>query len=172
MAPRLADLVRKARRLASERDRLIDSLAQEWTRALRGQGLSRSDLEELLPASAPSVVASRGVRERMPSTRHLGVVIDTGGAGNLAAAERFLGDLKARIKGYPDSLVGAVRSGAAEERRFIETYALQLMQPAKQTGTRVKQAVSSLAYPGQCFLEIRVLCETGWIVPAFLHEFR
>lgn len=47
MASRLADLIRKARRLAAERDRLIDSLAADWTRALRGQGLSPSDLEEL-----------------------------------------------------------------------------------------------------------------------------
>jgi hypothetical protein len=44
---RLADLIRKARRLALERDRLIEGLADEWTRALRGQGLSRTDLEEL-----------------------------------------------------------------------------------------------------------------------------
>jgi hypothetical protein len=44
---RLADLIRKARRLAAERDRLIDSLAADWSRALRGQGLSASDLEEL-----------------------------------------------------------------------------------------------------------------------------
>jgi hypothetical protein len=43
---RLADLVRKARRLASERDRLIEHLAEEWTRALRGQDLSPADLEE------------------------------------------------------------------------------------------------------------------------------
>lgn len=47
MASRLADLIRKARRLASERDRLIDSLAEEWVRALRGQGLSTTDLDEL-----------------------------------------------------------------------------------------------------------------------------
>jgi hypothetical protein len=44
---RLADLIRKARRLAAERDKLIDGLATEWTRALRGQGLSAADLEEL-----------------------------------------------------------------------------------------------------------------------------
>jgi hypothetical protein len=47
MASRLADLIRKARRLAAERDRLIDALAADWTRALRGQGLTAEDLEEL-----------------------------------------------------------------------------------------------------------------------------
>lgn len=47
MASRLADLIRKARRLAAERDRLIDGLAADWTRALRGQGLTPEDLDEL-----------------------------------------------------------------------------------------------------------------------------
>ena len=47
MPPRLAELIRKARRLASERDRLIDELAREWAAALRGQGLSPTDLDEL-----------------------------------------------------------------------------------------------------------------------------
>ncbi|OGK99527.1 MAG: hypothetical protein A3E31_12305 [Candidatus Rokubacteria bacterium RIFCSPHIGHO2_12_FULL_73_22] len=47
MPSRLADLIRKARRLSAERDRLIDGLAQEWARALRGQGLSAADLDEL-----------------------------------------------------------------------------------------------------------------------------
>jgi hypothetical protein len=45
--PRLADLVRKARRLAAERDRLVESLAVDWTRALQGQSLSQTDLDEL-----------------------------------------------------------------------------------------------------------------------------
>jgi hypothetical protein len=45
--PRLAELIRKARRLASERDRLIEELAREWAAALRGQGLSPTDLDEL-----------------------------------------------------------------------------------------------------------------------------
>ena len=47
MPSRLADLIRRARRLAAERDRLVDALAAEWVRALRGQRLSDSDLEEL-----------------------------------------------------------------------------------------------------------------------------
>ena len=47
MPPRLAELIRKARRLASERDRLIEELAREWAAALRGQGLSPTDLDEL-----------------------------------------------------------------------------------------------------------------------------
>jgi hypothetical protein len=44
---RLADLIRRARRLAAERDRMVDALATEWARALRGQRLSASDLDEL-----------------------------------------------------------------------------------------------------------------------------
>jgi len=43
---RLADLIRKARRLAAERDRLIEAMAAEWTLALRGQPLSPADLDE------------------------------------------------------------------------------------------------------------------------------
>lgn len=50
MPSRLADLIRQARKLAAERDRLIDGLASDWARALRGQGLSRTDLDELWAA--------------------------------------------------------------------------------------------------------------------------
>ena len=50
MPSRLADLVRRARRLSAERDRLIDAVASEWTRALRGQRLTPADLDELWAA--------------------------------------------------------------------------------------------------------------------------
>jgi len=47
MPSRLASLIRRARRLSGERDRLVASLAREWADALRGQRLSAEDLEEL-----------------------------------------------------------------------------------------------------------------------------
>ena len=58
--PRLADLVRKARRLAAERDRLIDALAAEWADALHGQRLSRADLDELWAGLTEDAVRRAG----------------------------------------------------------------------------------------------------------------
>jgi len=45
--PRLPELIKRARRLARERDRLVQELAHEWSVALRGQGFSPRDLDEL-----------------------------------------------------------------------------------------------------------------------------
>ena len=50
MPSRLADLVRRARRLSAERDRMVDAVATEWARALRGQRLTATDLDELWAA--------------------------------------------------------------------------------------------------------------------------
>ena len=47
MAPRLPELIKRARRLALERDRLVQELARDWSTALKGQGFSPRDLEEL-----------------------------------------------------------------------------------------------------------------------------
>ena len=60
MAPRLADLIKKARRLAADRDRLVDALAEDWTRALRGQRLSPNDLEELWAALTEEAIRRSG----------------------------------------------------------------------------------------------------------------
>ncbi len=46
-ARRLPELVRRARRLALERDQLVQELARDWVSALRGQGFSPKDLDEL-----------------------------------------------------------------------------------------------------------------------------
>ncbi|MCI0545976.1 MAG: hypothetical protein L0027_01685 [Candidatus Rokubacteria bacterium] len=56
MAARLPELIRRARRLALERDRLVQELAREWSRALKGQGLSPGDLNELWEALTEEAV--------------------------------------------------------------------------------------------------------------------
>ena len=82
----------------------------------------RSDLEELLPRSAPSVLAVDELRSRMPGLLYLGVLVDVGAADNLPAGERLLDDLAARVRAYPPDMVRTVRLGTASERRFIEQH--------------------------------------------------
>jgi hypothetical protein len=53
--------VRRARRLSAERDRLIDAVATEWARALRGQRLTPADLDELWAA-----LTEDALRQRVP----------------------------------------------------------------------------------------------------------
>src|SRR5882672_412886 len=94
----------------------------------------RSEIEELLPRSAPSVLAIDELRARLPGLQHLGVIIDTSTADNLPAAERFLDDLAVRIRSYPPELVKSVRTGEEAERKFIEDHApLYMDQPDLET---------------------------------------
>jgi uncharacterized protein len=89
----------------------------------------RSDLEELLPDTAPSVGALSVLRTRMPAVRYLGVVVDTGGPENVPQANRLVDDLQARVGAYPADMVTGVQIDTRAERSFVETYALQLMDP-------------------------------------------
>lgn len=88
----------------------------------------KSELEELLPETAPAVSALDTLRNRLRGLRHLGIVVDTGGAQNVAAANRFVDDLAGRLEQYPEHLVAEVRTGIRAEREFVETYMLQLME--------------------------------------------
>ncbi|HZO12580.1 MAG TPA: MMPL family transporter [Polyangiaceae bacterium] len=110
------------------------AIAAGW-RTVRTYAALRSDLEELLPTTAPSVAALAELRSRMPGLRHLGIVIDTN--GNVDAANRFVDDLAERIRGYPSDLVGAVRKDIKAERLFLETYVLQLMDASDVRKLRV-----------------------------------
>ncbi|MEP7052251.1 MAG: MMPL family transporter [Pseudomonadota bacterium] len=80
----------------------------------------KSDVEELLPRSAPSVAAIDELRRRMPGVRYLGVLVDVGRSQNLAAGERLLDDLAARVAQYPKNLVASVRTGVQAESAFLK----------------------------------------------------
>jgi hypothetical protein len=99
-------------------------------RTLRTYAALRSDIEELLPRSAPSVKSLAMLRQRLPSLRYLGVVIDTGDSKNVDAAHRFVDDLAARVQAYPSELVGLVKKDLHVEREFLETHALKLVDPS------------------------------------------
>jgi predicted RND superfamily exporter protein len=90
----------------------------------------RSDIEELLPRDAPSVVAIQELRHRMAGLQYLGVVveIDAKAGGTLAAGEHLLDDLAARVRKYPPELVSDVRTGYAAERAFVEKHAAMLAE--------------------------------------------
>jgi uncharacterized protein len=90
----------------------------------------RSELEQLLPRSAPSVIAIDELRARIAGLQHLGVVVDTGDAASLPAGERLLDDLAAKVRAYPAGVVRAARTGDAEERRFLEDHAPLYMEIA------------------------------------------
>jgi uncharacterized protein len=101
---------------------LVIAVPATWRTALLYAHL-RSEIEELLPRSAPSVLAIDELRARLPGLQHLGVVVDTATAANVPAAERFLDDLAARIRDYPPELVKSVRTGEGAEHKFIEDHA-------------------------------------------------
>jgi predicted RND superfamily exporter protein len=101
----------------------------------------KSELEELLPKSAPSVTALTELRHRLPGLRFLGVVIEVDQPARAAEAERFLDRLAERIRKYPPELVRGVRLDTSAERQFAERYALQLMEPSDVK--RLREAVEA-----------------------------
>jgi predicted RND superfamily exporter protein len=100
-----------------------------WRTASLYQNL-RSDVEELLPRDAPSVVAIQELRRRMAGLQYLGVVVevDAGAGGTIAAGERLLDDLAVRVRAYPPELVSAVRVGFHGEHEFVEKHAAMLLR--------------------------------------------
>jgi hypothetical protein len=105
---------------------LLVAIPAAWRTAML-YGHLRSDVEELLPRNAPSVVAIDELRRRMAGLQYLGVIVDVGSPDRLPAGERFLEDLAARVRRYPKSEVSDVRTGFAAERAFVEKHAGSLI---------------------------------------------
>ncbi|HEV3031066.1 MAG TPA: MMPL family transporter [Polyangia bacterium] len=110
---------------------LMLAIPAAWRTASLYRNL-RSEVEELLPRDAPSVIAIQELRARMAGLQYLGVVvgIDARAGGRLADGERLVDDLAARVRAYPPELVSAVRVGYAPERAFVEKHAAMLLQLA------------------------------------------
>jgi hypothetical protein len=93
MPPRLPDLIKRARRLALERDRLVQELAREWSRALKGQGFSPRDLEELWAGLTEDAV------RRLTRT--------AAGAAGAATIRREAHEVITRVRDRVEALLGA-----------------------------------------------------------------
>ncbi len=119
--------VRRGRLLAAVA--LVLTVPAAWLTAELYRKLS-SDIEELLPRRAPSVIATDELRARVPGLSTLGVVVDAGRADRLPAAEHLLDDLAARVRTYPGTLVRSVRVGADEEKRFFDQFGPLYIAPA------------------------------------------
>jgi uncharacterized protein len=111
---------------------LLAAVPATWC-TLRLYANLHSDVEDLLPPDADSVRAVDELRRRMPGLQFLGVLVDVGANAapeRIAAAERFIDDLAARVRTYPSAMVGGVRVEFAAERAFIERHAALLLDRA------------------------------------------
>jgi hypothetical protein len=91
--PRLPELIKRARRLALERDRLVQELARDWSRALKGQGFSPRDLEELWAG-----LTEEAVRR---------VLRSAAGSMDAAAVRREAHEVITRVRERVEALLGA-----------------------------------------------------------------
>ena len=92
MPPRLPELIKRARRLALERDRLVQELARDWSSALKGQGFSPRDLEELWAG-----LTEEAVRR----------LLRTGGGVDAATIRREAHEVITRVKERVEALLAS-----------------------------------------------------------------
>jgi len=79
----------------------------------------RSDIEELLPATAPSVVAARTVAPKLHSVIHLSVVLE----GTVPEGLQRIADLLAsRLRALPPSLVSSVEYRIDAQEAFLRRH--------------------------------------------------
>jgi predicted RND superfamily exporter protein len=79
----------------------------------------RTDIEELLPESAPSVRDMKVAANRFSGMNHLEVVIES---QDVKAGEKFQKDVADRLRALPPGIVAEVKEDIHAERRFFERY--------------------------------------------------
>lgn len=79
----------------------------------------RSGIEEMLPESAPSVLAARRLAPRLRGASRLCIVAEGSDAAGL---RRFADDLVARLRALPGGLIESVQYRADEEQGFLRKF--------------------------------------------------
>lgn len=87
----------------------------------------RSEIEELLPADAPSVVAARTVGPQLHSVNSLSIVME-GTDGDAIA--RFADDLVERLKKEPPDLIESIQYRTDEEKAFAQQFGMLFLDKA------------------------------------------
>jgi uncharacterized protein len=98
---------------------LLTGVGAVLTAALYGD--LRSEVEELLPASAPSVEAARVLGPRLYDVNHLSVVLE---GEDPQALRRFADAFAARLRALPPSQVREVDYRADAELEYVRRYGL------------------------------------------------
>ncbi len=94
-------------------------------------GNLRSDLEELLPATAPSVLAAKSIGPKLHPVNNLFLVLD---GHDPAAVQRFATDLAVRLRALGPDKVQDVTYRTDDQERFLERFgAFYLSQPDLRT---------------------------------------
>jgi uncharacterized protein len=94
-------------------------------------GNLRSDLEELLPATAPSVLAAKSIGPKLHPVNNLFLVLE---GTDAKAVQHFANDLAARLRALGPDVVQDVTYRSDDQERFLERYgAFYLSQPDLRT---------------------------------------
>lgn len=94
-------------------------------------GNLRSDLEELLPATAPSVLAAKSIGPRLHPVNNLFLVLE---GTDTQAVQRFANDLAARLRALGPGIIQDVRYRTDDQERFLERFgAFYMSQPDLHT---------------------------------------
>jgi uncharacterized protein len=94
-------------------------------------GNLKSDLEELLPATAPSVLAAKSIGPKLHPVNNLFLVLE---GTDPTAVQHFANDLAARLRALGPDVVQDVTYRTDDQERFLERFgAFYLSKPDLQT---------------------------------------
>jgi predicted RND superfamily exporter protein len=117
IAGRLVPALVRHHRLVLAAAALLTLLGAYFSTRLYGD--LRSDVEELLPADAPSVVAARTIGPKVHNVNHLSVVME-GTDGD--AIDRFADDLAKKLRTLPHEQVASVDYRTDEQEAFLHQF--------------------------------------------------